>query len=75
MKLRKFIATTIYEYLNEQQIINQSTSNYDMVDKLKELSYVKYVDRPSGLFLHDIDLTITDIKYLDDLYSLFNDNN
>jgi hypothetical protein len=75
MELRKFIATTIREYLNEQVNNSSSTSNYDIFNILKTLPYIKYVDRPSGHFLHSIDLRITDIDYLDDLINMLDDNN
>ena len=74
MELRKFIATTIREYLNEELNHSLSTSNYDMVDILKSLPYIKYVDRPSGHFLHSIDLVINSEEYVDDLKSILDDN-
>ena len=46
-----------------------------MYDKLKELPYIKYVDRPSGQYLHSIDLSIVDVNYLDNLKHFISDNN
>lgn len=62
-------------FLNENVDNDYSTANYDMFEKLKTLSYIKYVDRPSGHFLHSIDLILTDEKYLDDLKKILDDNN
>lgn len=63
---------------NFKQFLNEnvsSTSNYNMIDILKKLPYIKYLDRPSGHFLHNIDLSITDEKYLNDLRKIVDDNN
>jgi len=63
------------EFVNEQVNNGSSTSNYLMVDILRSLPFIKYVDRPSGRFLHTIDLSITDEKYLNDLRNVVDDNN
>ena len=63
------------EFVNEQVNNGSSTSNYLMVDILRSLPFIKYVDRPSGPFLHTIDLSITDEKYLNDLRNVVDDNN
>ena len=63
------------EFVNEHVNNGSSTSNYDMVEILKTLPYIKYVDRPSGHFLHNIDLSISDEKYLNDLRDVIDDNN
>lgn len=63
------------QFVNENINNDYSTSNYDMFERLKTLSYIKYVDRPSGHFLHSIDLILTDEKYLDDLKKILDDNN
>ncbi len=75
--IRKMIdkVKTFKQFVNESVGNNYSTVNYDMFEKLKALSYIKYVDRPSGHFLHSIDLVLTDVKYLDDLKKLLDNNN
>lgn len=72
--LRKFIKTTIREFLNENHQV-KSTNNFEMFELLKALPFIKYVDRPSGRFLHSIDLVIVDENYIDDLKNLLDKNN
>ena len=64
--LRKFIATTIREYLNENNQV-KSTNNFEMFELLKTLPFIKYVDRPTGRFLHSIDLVIMNEDNIVDL--------
>ena len=72
--LRKFIATTIREYLNENSQL-KSTNNFEMFDLLKTLPFIKYVDRPTGRFLHSIDLVIMNEDNIVDLKEILNKNN
>jgi hypothetical protein len=72
--LRKFIATTIKEYLNENHQV-KSTNNFEMFELLKTLPFIKYVDRPSGRFLHSIDLVIVGENNIDDLKEVVDKNN
>ena len=71
MELRKVIATTIREYLNENNQL-KSTNNFEMFELLKTLPFIKYVDRPSGRFLHSIDLVIVDENNIEDLKEIVN---
>jgi hypothetical protein len=77
--MSKDIREMINKVKNFKQFVNEnnnySTTNYEMFEKLKTLPYIKYVDRPSGHFLHSIDLKLTDVKYLDDLKDMLIDNN
>lgn len=72
--LKRFIATTIREYLNENLKV-KSTNNFQMFELLKTLPFIKYVDRPSGRFLHSIDLVIVDENDIDDLKEILDENN
>jgi hypothetical protein len=72
--LRKFIATTIREYLNENNQV-KSTNNFEMFELLKTLPFIKYVDRPTGRFLHSIDLVIMNEDNIVDLKEILNKNN
>jgi len=72
--LRKFIATTIREYLNENNQV-KSTNNFEMFELLKTLPFIKYVDRPMGRFLHSIDLVIMNEDNIDDLKEILDKNN
>mgnify|MGYP000879256903 FL=1 len=72
--LRKFIATTIREYLNENLQV-KSTNNFEMFELLKTLPFIKYVDRPSGRFLHSIDLVIVNENDINDLKQILDKNN
>src|SRR5690554_5355671 len=72
--LRKFIATTIKEYLNENHQV-KSTNNFEMFKLLKTLPFIKYVDRPMGRFLHSIDLVIVNENDIDDLKEILDKNN
>jgi hypothetical protein len=72
--LRNFIATTIKEYLTEISKI-KSTNNFEMFELLKKLPFIKYVDRPSGKFLHNIDLVLVDETNIDDLNNVLDGNN
>jgi hypothetical protein len=72
--LRKFIVTTIREYLNENNQV-KSTNNFEMFELLKTLPLIKYVDRPSGRFLHSIDLVIMTEDNIDDLKEILDKNN
>ena len=74
-EIRKYKVKNWEQFLNENIDNNYSTTNYDMFEKLKTLSYIKYIDRPTGYFLHNIDLILTDEKYLDDLKKILDDNN
>lgn len=71
---RKFIETTVKEYLTEISQI-KSTNNFEMFELLKTLPFIKYVDRPSGKFLHSIDLVIVDETNIDDLNNVLDSNN
>ena len=72
--LRKFITTTIREYLNENSQV-KSTNNFEMFELLKTLPFIKYVDRPMGRFFHSIDLDIVDESNIDDLTKILDSNN
>jgi hypothetical protein len=72
--LRKFIATTIREYLNENNQV-KSTNNFEMFELLKTLPFIKYVDRPMGRFLHSIDLVIMNEDNIVDLKEILDKNN
>ena len=72
--MRKFIATTIREYLNENNQV-KSTNNFEMFELLKTLPFIKYVDRPMGRFLHSIDLVIMNEDNIDDLKEILDKNN
>ena len=72
--LRKFIVTTIREYLNENNQV-KSTNNFEMFELLKTLPFIKYVDRPMGRFLHSIDLVIMNEDNIDDLKEILDKNN
>jgi len=72
--LRKFIATTIREYLTENHQV-KSTNNFEMFELLKTLPFIKYVDRPMGRFLHSIDLVIVDENDIDELKEILDKNN
>lgn len=72
--LRKFIKTTLREYLNENLQV-KSTNNFEMFELLKTLPFIKYVDRPMGRFLHSIDLVIVDENNIDDLKEILDKNN
>lgn len=72
--LRKFIATTLKEYLNENNQV-KSTNNFDMFELLKTLPFIKYVDRPMGRFLHSIDLVIMNEDNIVDLKEILDKNN
>lgn len=74
MELRKFIATTIREYLNESRQV-KSTNNFEMFELLKTLSFIKYVDRPTGMFLHSIDLVLVNENDINDLKEILDKNN
>lgn len=64
--------TSINEF---KQSINISTNSYEMWELLKKTDFIKYVDRPSGRFLHSIDLVIKDEINISDLNKLVDDNN
>ena len=72
--MRKFIATTIREYLNENNQV-KSTNNFEMFELLKTSPFIKYVDRPMGRFLHSIDLVIMNEDNIDDLKEILDKNN
>jgi hypothetical protein len=72
--LKRFIATTIREYLNENHQV-KSTNNFEMFELLKTLPFIKYVDRPMGRFLHSIDLVLVDENNIDDLKEILDKNN
>jgi hypothetical protein len=72
--LKKFIATTIREYLNENNQV-KSTNSFEMFELLKTLPFIKYVDRPMGRFLHSIDLVIMNDDNIDDLKEILDKNN
>ena len=73
MELRKFIATTIREYLNESN--GYSTDSKEMYNILKDSPFIKYVDRPSGRFLHSIDLRILDFDNIDEINKIIDNHN
>jgi len=52
MKLRKFIATTIGEYLNEQIDIGNNTNYGEIIDKTKSQYFVKNNNFPNGSWIH-----------------------
>jgi hypothetical protein len=74
------IRKMINKVKNFKQFVNEnyqvkSTNNFDMFELLKTLPFIKYVDRPSGRFLHSIDLVIVNETNIDDLKEILDKNN
>lgn len=67
----KFIKITINEYLNDKV----STDSKELYSKLKELPYIRFIDRPCGRFLHCIELKLNDDDDIVKLNKLLSNNN